>query len=105
MEHAHGEKIAQLSFGCFGVERSLTTRNRLTPFSRISMSLVDGPLDALEGAWTFSEHPDGTTIILELDYTLHEGFSIPGLSTLLSTLTHPFYDAFIQEAHRRYAHC
>lgn len=32
---------------------SFTTRNRLEPASAITMSLVDGPFDELEGRWDF----------------------------------------------------
>ena len=33
---------------------SFTTRNRLEPGRAITMSLVDGPFDELEGRWEFT---------------------------------------------------
>lgn len=35
------------------VQTAFSTRNRLWPYERIELTLIDGPLDSLSGAWTF----------------------------------------------------
>lgn len=44
---------ARLDLKKAGLSKSFVTRNRLVPFERIEMSLVEGPFKTLEGIWLF----------------------------------------------------
>lgn len=50
---------ATMHVGLRGIHKRLSTRNRLARPNRIDMKLLDGPFRQLEGAWTFTERPEG----------------------------------------------
>jgi len=58
---AADEVTATLGFASGPVRASFTTRNRLEPGRSMSMSLVDGPFESLEGRWEFTPVGDGGT--------------------------------------------
>lgn len=45
----------------------------------ITYRLIEGDLDKFEGTWTFSETPEGTLVVLGVDYD----FGIPALTELI----------------------
>ena len=53
LEESSQQMIARLDLRVAGVPVSFTTRNTLTPDSRIELTLVDGPFQRFGGAWTF----------------------------------------------------
>lgn len=64
-----GEMVAQLDLRFAGMTQTFTTRNTLERPRRLRLALVDGPLRALEGEWTFAPlGEDGCKIALALDF-------------------------------------
>ena len=60
---------AQLDLRFAGLTQSFTTRNTLDRPSRLRLHLVDGPMRALEGEWTFAPlGEDGCRVALTLDF-------------------------------------
>jgi ribosome-associated toxin RatA of RatAB toxin-antitoxin module len=60
---------ARLDLRFAGLTQSFTTRNTLERPHRLHMHLVDGPLRALEGDWTFTPlGEDGCRIAFALDF-------------------------------------
>ena len=60
---------ARLDLRFAGLTQSFTTRNTLERPQRLHIHLVDGPLRALEGDWTFKAlGDDGCRISLALDF-------------------------------------
>lgn len=51
---------------------------------RIDYALVEGDLDKFEGAWQFRETPQGTEVVLGVDYD----FGIPELTNLIGPTLH-----------------
>lgn len=51
---------------------------------RIDYQLVEGDLDKFEGAWQFRETPQGTEVVLGVDYD----FGIPELTALIGPTLH-----------------
>jgi ribosome-associated toxin RatA of RatAB toxin-antitoxin module len=61
--------VARLDLRFAGITQGFTTRNTLDRPHRLRMQLVDGPMRALEGEWTFSAlGDDGCKIALALDF-------------------------------------
>lgn len=61
--------VARLELRFAGITQGFTTRNTLDRPRRLRMQLVDGPLRALEGEWTFTAlGDDGCKIALALDF-------------------------------------
>jgi len=62
-------QLASLKVRVSGVTQSFTTRNRLVPGERLTLSLVDGPFRHLRGEWRFEPIGDaGSKISLTLDF-------------------------------------
>lgn len=63
------ELTARLDLRIGGLTQTFTTRNTLQRPRRLQMHLVEGPLRALEGEWTFDAlGDDGCRIGLALDF-------------------------------------
>ncbi|MHB1543981.1 MAG: type II toxin-antitoxin system RatA family toxin [Gammaproteobacteria bacterium] len=95
--------VAHLDLAWGPIRYRLVTRNDNEPPGRVSMHLVRGPLDRLDGTWTFEPGEHGSTqVALDLSFTLAHRmtglFVAPLISEALETLT----DAFVAEAGRRY---
>lgn len=61
--------VARLDLRFAGMTQGFTTRNSFERPHRLHMHLVDGPLRALEGEWTFAAlGDDGCRIALALDF-------------------------------------
>ena len=61
--------VARLDLRFAGIRQSFTTRNTLDRPRRLRVQLVEGPLSALDGTWTFdSLGEDGCRISLALDF-------------------------------------
>lgn len=66
------EVIAEISVNWKGIRRSFITCNRLFPYQRMDMSLVKGPLQHMEGTWSFyalEDHACQVVLDLEFDFT------------------------------------
>lgn len=72
-EDAH-QQLATLEVTVAGFVQAFTTRNRLEPHERITLSLVDGPFTALGGEWTFRALGDeGCKVSLSLGFEFSNG--------------------------------
>lgn len=61
--------VARLDLRFAGIRQSFTTRNTLDRPRRLRVQLVEGPLSALDGTWTFDPlGEDGCRISLALDF-------------------------------------
>lgn len=61
--------VARLDLRFAGMTQGFTTRNSFERPHRLHLHLVDGPLRALEGEWTFTAlGEDGCRIALALDF-------------------------------------
>src|SRR5579883_1712992 len=49
------EVVATLEINWKGIHKNFTTRNRLKPYERVEINLVNGPLKHMEGIWHFHE--------------------------------------------------
>ena len=74
-----------------GIARaSFTTRNRLEPHRAVTMSLVDGPFDHLEGRWDFTPIADaGTRADLHVQFSTHGADRRAGTRSRVRGHLHP----------------
>jgi len=69
LERGNEALVARLELRFAGITQGFTTRNTLERPHRLRMQLVEGPLRALEGEWTFEPLGDeGCRIALALDF-------------------------------------
>ncbi|TAN70481.1 MAG: type II toxin-antitoxin system RatA family toxin [Methylobacter sp.] len=62
---------AELVISKGGFNKSFSTRNKIEPGRRMTVSLVDGPFSSLEGAWEFAVlREDASKISLNLEFEM-----------------------------------
>jgi len=71
-EQSPEHQLASLVIKVSGITQTFTTRNRLVPGERLTLSLVEGPFRHLSGEWLFD--PLGTegskvTLVLSFDFS------------------------------------
>ena len=83
-----------------GIARaSFTTKNRLDPSSVITMSLVDGPFDELEGRWDFTPvGGTGSRADLEVRFATHGVIAAIALGPVFEGICNHLVDAFARRA-------
>ncbi|HET8940626.1 MAG TPA: type II toxin-antitoxin system RatA family toxin [Rudaea sp.] len=95
---------ARLDLRIAGMTQSFTTRNTLTPPSRIAMQLVDGPFRKLSGAWDIRALGEsGCKIALALDFEYAGKMMAPLMRSGFEKLADRMVDEFCTEAGRIYA--
>jgi ribosome-associated toxin RatA of RatAB toxin-antitoxin module len=82
-----------------GFTQSFTTRNTLQRPQRLNLHLVDGPLRALEGEWTFDAlGEDGCKIALALDFDYMGGLGGTALRFGFQAIANRMVDDFCRVA-------
>jgi len=83
-----------------GIARaSFTTRNRLEPHRSVTMSLVDGPFDHLEGRWDFTPIAGaGTRADLHVQFSTHGLVGALALGPAFEGVCSHLVDAFARRA-------
>ena len=83
-----------------GIARaSFTTRNRLEPASAITMSLVDGPFDELEGRWDFTPvGGTGTRADLQVRFSTRGVIGALALGRAFEGICNQLVDGFARRA-------
>jgi ribosome-associated toxin RatA of RatAB toxin-antitoxin module len=83
-----------------GIARaSFTTRNRLDPGRSVTMSLVDGPFEALEGRWDFTPiRSAGTRADLSVQFATHGLVGALALGPAFEGICNQLVDAFARRA-------
>ena len=89
------EIVASLEVVWKGIRKTFTTRNKLTPYEQIDISLVNGPLQHMEGIWNFislDEHACKVTLELEFEFTGNfiDRFFQPVFQHIANTLVEAF---------------
>lgn len=80
----------------------LVTRNTQEPGRAIQMALVSGPFSHLSGAWGFEEQEAGCRVRFNIEYELRRIPLRKPLEVAFGRIAATFFDAFIEQARRRY---
>lgn len=90
---------ARLDLARGPVKQSFTTCNRLQPFERIELTLVDGPFDDFAGYWSFQ--PLGETackVTLDLHFALSSRIASLAAGKLFQSVANQLVDALSNRA-------
>ena len=95
-----GDAVAvSLGFASGLARASFTTRNRLDPGRSVTMSLVDGPFDELEGRWDFTPIGDaGTRVDLQVHFSTQGVIGALALGPAFESVCNHLVDAFARRA-------
>lgn len=98
------QRLATLTFGYHGVTQTIKTHNKMTPYKRIEVSLVDGPLAFMEGCWTFESlpHASGCRVKVEFKYEMSSSWMSLAFEPILMQVLQRMVDCFTEEAEHRY---
>jgi ribosome-associated toxin RatA of RatAB toxin-antitoxin module len=91
------EAVIEVSY--LGISQHLTTKNITTPTSQITMNLIKGPLDMLQGCWSFIDI-NSTSSKVSLKIDLGTGNKTLSVLTagLLGKVTTQIMNSFILRA-------
>lgn len=90
---------ATLVIAWSGIHKNFTTRNQLTPFEQIDISLVHGPFKHLAGRWHFVALGDlGCKVNLELEFEFAGGLMDKIFEPIFSHIANSLVDAFCKRA-------
>ena len=89
---------ASLELAWSGIHKSFTTRNTLTPYERIDISLVHGPFRHLEGKWLFIPIGGGCKVELELEFELAGHFLDVFFQPVFQKIASSLVDLFTKRA-------
>jgi ribosome-associated toxin RatA of RatAB toxin-antitoxin module len=69
LDRSDSEVVATLVLSASGIDQAFTTKNRLTRYQNIELSLLDGPFSQLHGQWSFEPLGlDGCKMELDLSF-------------------------------------
>lgn len=103
IERSDDAVVARLDLKFAGLHHSFTTRNTVDPPRRLHMTLVEGPLRALDGVWDFiALGESGCKVALALDFD-YAGLGGLALKLGFQALATRMVDDFCREASRVYA--
>lgn len=89
------EMVASITIAKAGLQQTFTTRNHLTPHTKIEMELVEGPFSHMAGEWTFTElDEDACKITFVIEFQIRNrllNLAIgPIFEQIATTMVHSF---------------
>lgn len=93
------EVIASLEIVWKGVHKKFATKNKLYPYERMDISLVEGPLQRMDGIWNF--HPlneKACKVLLDLEFEFAGGFIDRLFQPVFQHIANTLVDAFCKRA-------
>ena len=94
--------LGVLVFSRFGMQYTLKTLNTCYEPTKIALSLAEGPLDKLHGAWVFQTTGSGCEVLLELDIVMQSYGLNMLFSNMFDTLSKQLVQIFVQRAKKVY---
>lgn len=99
ISQSNEEIVASLEIAWKGIHKSFTTCNTLTPYHRIDIKLVEGPLKHMEGIWQFEvldEH--ACKVLLDLEFEFAGNFIDKFFQPVFQHIANTLVDAFCKRA-------
>jgi ribosome-associated toxin RatA of RatAB toxin-antitoxin module len=97
------EIVGELTIQKGSIRQAFTTRNTLTPPSRIDLSLVNGPFKSLAGHWRFeSVGSEACRVSLELEFEFSGRLITMTVGAVFSQIAGSLVDAFCCRADELY---
>jgi ribosome-associated toxin RatA of RatAB toxin-antitoxin module len=93
------EVIASLEVTWKGMHKSFTTKNKLKPYSCIDITLINGPLQHMEGIWNFVELEEhACKVMLDLEFEFTGSFIDRFFQPVFQHIANTLVDAFCKRA-------
>ena len=96
--------LASLTLSQAGFSETFTTRNGLSEPESITLELVSGPFDQLQGEWSFRPMGDsGCRVGLDISFRFSSRITEGVLGPVFEAICNRLVDAFVQRAKKLYA--
>lgn len=103
LERGEQSMTARLHLARHGLRFSFATRNRLYPWERIELSLVDGPFRRLSGVWQFEAlGEEACKVTLKLEFELSSRLLGMATERLLRSVAEDLVEATVRRARQIY---
>jgi len=90
---------ARLGLSRAGLSHSFVTRNTMTPYEQIELSLVDGPFEHFEGHWQFTAlAPHACKVALTLRFKMRSGLIHAAAGRMFDKVALDLVDALVKRA-------
>ncbi|MBX3709690.1 MAG: type II toxin-antitoxin system RatA family toxin [Gammaproteobacteria bacterium] len=97
------EVIAELEVNWKGIHKRFTTLNRLYPYEKMEISLVNGPLHRLDGVWAFYALDElACKITLDLEFEFTGRFIDKLFQPVFQHIANTLVEAFCKRAQELY---
>ncbi len=93
------EVVAELDITWKGMSKSFSTRNVLSPYSCMEMSLVSGPMKHMKGKWDFIEVDEkACKVMLDMEFEFAGNFIDLLFQPVFQSIANSLVDAFCKRA-------
>ncbi|MBL1265950.1 type II toxin-antitoxin system RatA family toxin [Candidatus Methylomicrobium oryzae] len=95
---------AELTISKGGFKKSFSTRNKIDPGGKITVSLLEGPFTYLEGVWNFMPlREDASKISLDLEFEMPGVLASLAFGTVFNQICNTMVTSFTERAKAVYA--
>ena len=95
---------AELIISKGGFKKSFSTRNKIDPGGKITVSLLEGPFTYLEGTWNFMPlREDASKISLDLEFEMPSVLASLAFGTVFNQICNTMVASFTERAKAVYA--
>lgn len=95
---------AELTISKGGFKKSFSTRNKIDPGGKITVSLLEGPFTYLEGVWSFMPlREDASKISLDLEFEMPGVLASLAFGTIFNQICNTMVASFTERAKAVYA--
>lgn len=103
ISRTENEVVASLEIVWKGIHKSFTTRNRLHPYDTVDINLMNGPLQHMEGIWTFIALDEkACKVMLDLEFEFAGSFIDKLFQPVFQHIANTLVDAFCKRAAELY---
>ena len=93
------EVVATLEVSWKGIRKNFSTRNRLFPYERVDINLANGPLQHMEGIWSFvALDEQACKVMLDLEFEFAGNFIDRFFQPVFQHIANTLVDAFCKRA-------
>lgn len=93
------EMEASVLIKIVGLTQWFKTRNQIETGKSITMQLIDGPFETLQGEWQFiALGEEGCKVELNLEFEIKQGLKAAVLKTAFGSIANSMVDSFCQRA-------
>jgi ribosome-associated toxin RatA of RatAB toxin-antitoxin module len=94
---------AELMISKGGFKKSFSTRNKIDPGGKITVSLLEGPFSFLEGVWNFMPlREDASKISLDLEFEMSSALASLAFGAVFNQICNTMVASFTERAKQVY---